>query len=94
MQWGTVVDVCVYLSQVGWEGFLSFLQGFDLAGGERLEVGLLSLQPGPLGTDLPERRLFFWPPSLADRHLHNHTKVHIIQGDEFVKYLMQFLLKM
>lgn len=44
-----------YLSEVGGERFLSFLEGFDLAGGYGLEVGLLSFEPGPLSTDLPER---------------------------------------
>ena len=57
------------LSEVGGEGFLSFLEGLDLAGGQGLEVGLLALQPGSLSADLPERRLLLWPPALADRHL-------------------------
>ncbi len=29
----TLLDFSVYLSEVGGEGFLSFLEGFDLAGG-------------------------------------------------------------
>lgn len=63
-----------YLTEVGWEGFLPFLYGFDLAGGQGLEVRLLALQPGPLGADLPERRLLLRPPALTDSHLHNHTE--------------------
>lgn len=58
-----------YLSEVGGEGFLSFLQGLDLAGGQGLEVSLLSLQPRPLSADLPERRLFLWPSALTAGHL-------------------------
>lgn len=63
-----------YLAEVGREGFLSFLHGLNLAGGQGLEISLLSLQPGPLSADLPERRLFLWPPSLTDRHLHRQHK--------------------
>lgn len=44
-----------HLSEVRRERFLSFLKGFDLAGGQGLEVRLLPLQPGPLSTELPER---------------------------------------
>lgn len=50
-----MVFLHAYLSEVGWEGFLSFLYGLDLAGGQGLEVSLFTLQPGPLSTDLPER---------------------------------------
>lgn len=67
------LNVTAHLSKVGREGFLSFLEGFDLAGGQRLEVSLLPLQPGPLSTDLPERRLFLWPPAFTYRHLQNGT---------------------
>ena len=67
------VDFRAYLAEVGGEGFLSFLEGLDLARGYGLEVGFFSFQPRPLGADLPEGRLLLRPPRLADGHLQSHT---------------------
>ena len=49
------------LPVTAWQDLLPFLHRFDLAGGQRLELGLGALPAGPLCVDLPEGRFLFLP---------------------------------